>query len=97
MRLRTVEVMHTETLQWSSVARLPEKLYLVSATVCGDNVYLLGGWKDYRVHNDSVYARSLSVLLQSGSSPKTLGGQLASALSLQSNKANVWSRVASFQ
>ena len=93
VRLRTVEVTHTETLQWSSIAHLPEKLYLVSATICGDNVYLLGGWKDYRVHNDSVYTCSLSALLQSGSSPKTLGGQLASALSLQSNKANIWSRV----
>ena len=92
VRLRTVEVMNTETLQWSSVAHLPEKLYLVSATSCGDSIYLLGGWKDYRIHNNSVYTCSLNALIQS--SAKTLGGHLASALSLQLNKPKVWSRVA---
>ena len=92
VRLRTVEVMNTETLQWSNVAHLPEKLYLASATVCGDNVYLQGGWKDYRVHNDSVYTCSLKALLQS--SAKTRGGHLASALSLQSSKFSVWRRIA---
>ena len=93
VRLKIVQMMNTETLQWSSVAHLPEKLYFVSATICGDNVYLLGGWKDYHVHNDSVYTCSVSALLQSGSSPKMLGGHLASDLLLQSNKASVWSRV----
>ena len=92
VRLRTVEVMNTETQQWSSVAHLPEKLYLASATVCGDSVYLLGGWKDYRVRNDSVYTCSLKALLQS--SVKTIGGHLASALSLQSSKFSAWRRVA---
>ena len=90
VRLRTVEVMNTETFQWSSAASLPEKLYLVSATFCGDSIFLLGGWKNYRIHNDSVYTCSLSALLQS--SAKTLGGHLASALSLQSS---VWSRITS--
>ena len=92
VRLRMVEVMNTETLQWSSVAQLPEKLYLVSATMCGDNIYLLGGWKDYLIHNNSVYKCSLSTLIQS--SVNTLGRHLASALSLQSSKSNVWKRVA---
>ena len=80
VRLRTVEVMNTETFQWSCVANLPEKLYLVSATFCGDNIFLLGGCKNYCIHNDSVYICSLNTLLQS--SAKTLGGHLASALSL---------------
>ena len=93
VRLRTVEVMNTETFQWFCVANLPEKLYLVSAAFCGDSIFLLGGWKNYRIHNDSVYTCSLSALLQS--SAKTLGGHLASALSLQSNKSSVWSRIAS--
>ena len=90
VRLRTVEVMNIATLQWSSVEQLPERLYLVSATFCGDSIYLLGGWKDYRIHNNSVYTCSLKALIQS--SERSIRGQLASTLSL--HKSKVWSRVA---
>lgn len=41
--LTTVEVMDTETLQWSTACRLPQPLSNASATVCGDNVYMVGG------------------------------------------------------
>ena len=42
-KLTTVEVMDTDTLQWSTVSRLPHPLYSASATVCGDTIYLVGG------------------------------------------------------
>ena len=42
-KLSTVEVMDTETLQWSTASRLPHTLNEASATLCGDQVYMLGG------------------------------------------------------
>ena len=42
-KLATVEVMDTETLQWSTVSSLPQPCYSALATVCGDTVYLVGG------------------------------------------------------
>ena len=91
--LRTVEVMNTETHQWSSVADLPESLYLVSTTFCGDHVYILGGWKTYRNPNMAVYTCSLSALLLSSfipqSHPENLQSQSASG-----TESAIWSRVA---
>ena len=42
--LSTVELMNTETHQWSTAASLPQPMYNVSATICGDQLYLLGGF-----------------------------------------------------
>ena len=38
-----VEVMDTQTLQWSTVASLPHPLWLATATICGDRLYLGDG------------------------------------------------------
>ena len=38
-----VEVMDTQTLQWSTVASLPHPLMQATATICGDRLYLGGG------------------------------------------------------
>ena len=40
--LQTVEVLDTETLQWSTATDLPKPLSHASAAVCGDQVYILG-------------------------------------------------------
>ena len=42
--LKTVEIMNTETRQWSAAAELPIPLYRLSATVCGSHLYMLGGF-----------------------------------------------------
>ena len=42
--LSTVEVMDTETLHWSTASSLPHPLYTASATLCGGQVYMLGGF-----------------------------------------------------
>ena len=42
-RLRTVEVMDTESLQWTLVNPLPHPMYLASIAVSQEKVYLLGG------------------------------------------------------
>ena len=39
--LQTVEVMNTETLQWSTAADLPQPLWRAPGAVCGDHVYIL--------------------------------------------------------
>ena len=39
--LKTVEVMNTETEQWSTAADLPQPLWQAPAAVCGDHVYIL--------------------------------------------------------
>ena len=66
---RTVEVMDTETLQWSTAADLPQPLEDAPGAVCGDHVYILsldGGLK-------SMYTCSVSALLQSCRSRPTAG------------------------
>jgi serine/threonine protein kinase len=62
--LSTVEVMDTETHQWSTAADLPRPVWCASATICGDQVYTLGGFVgDCDVK--STYTCSVSALHQS--------------------------------
>ena len=62
--LDVVEVMDTDTLKWSIARSLPVPLSQVSATVCGDKVYLVGGWVNGSPRNH-IFTCSLSALLQS--------------------------------
>jgi hypothetical protein len=55
--LQTVEVLNTETLQWSTAADLPRLLSYTPASVCGDQIYIPG------VSN--TYTCSLQSLLRS--------------------------------
>ena len=84
--LHTVEVMDTETLQWSTASSLPFTVAYASATICQDRIYLLG----YGASNEprSVLACSMTDLLQS-CQPQSLGARLET-LTLQ----DVWHRVA---
>ena len=89
--LSTVEVMNTENHQWSTAADLPQPMYLASATVCGDRIYMLGGVGKRFTGTKSVYTCSVSALLQS-CVPSSLEAKLKRT-SL-SNKASVWRQVA---
>ena len=63
--LLTVEVMNIKTYQWSTPADLPQPMYFASATICGDQLYMLGGSsKDFNSIK-SVYTCSVSTLLHS--------------------------------
>ena len=63
--LSTVEVMNTDTQQWSTASGLPYPLIDASATVSGGRVYLVGG-KDKNGHpTQSVLTCSLNALFQS--------------------------------
>ena len=84
--LNIVEVMDTETLQWSTASSLPFALRYASVTICQDRIYLMG----HELSNEprSVLVCSMANLLQS-CRPQSLGGRLET-LTLQ----EVWHRVA---
>ena len=63
-----------------------------SLTLCGDLVYLLGGYDDDGRVTNSVYSCSLSALYLSAGS-KSLRGRLVSTLT-RSSMNNPWNRVA---
>ena len=88
--LRAVEVLNTETQQWRIAPDLPQSLSESSLTLCGDLVYLLGGYNEDGATN-LVYSCRLSSLLSTGS--KSLGGRLVSTLT-RSSKSRVWNRIA---
>ena len=64
-KLATVEVMDTSILQWSTAGSLPYPLSSASAMVCGDNVYLVGGFDQYAWTKSALTCSLSSLLLQS--------------------------------
>ena len=62
--LTTVEVMNTDTLQWSRASDLPEPLWGSSPALCGSQLYIVGGVSVSRP-SKSVYTCSIMALLQS--------------------------------
>ena len=65
VKLAIVEVMDTDTQQWSTVSSLPQPLFEASATVCGDSVYLVGRDDQQGYYTNTVFTCSLCSLLQS--------------------------------
>ena len=63
--LATVEVMNTDTLQWSIASNLPCPLSGASATICEDKIYLVGGQDNNGTSTNSILTSSLTNLLQS--------------------------------
>ena len=62
-RLSTVEILDTDLRQWSSAASLPHPMWGASITVCGDLLYLLGGWDQNGDPTLSVLTSSITDLL----------------------------------
>ena len=62
-RLNTVEILDTDLQQWSSVASLPHPLEWASITVCGDLLYLLGGYDQNGYPTLSVLTSSITDIL----------------------------------
>ena len=65
--ISTVKVMNTKTLVWSTVASLPHPYDNASGTICGDQLYILGGG-DNKGKTKLVLTCSLTELLKSSSS-----------------------------
>ena len=64
-QLSTVEMMDTDALLWFKASSLPHPLSQASATLSGDQVYMLGGFGPNKKLSNSVFTCSLSALLQS--------------------------------
>ena len=62
-RVSTVEVLDMEDLQWSLVRNLPRPMDWASITVCGDQLYLLGGEDQNGRGTRSVFTCSISELM----------------------------------
>ena len=88
--LSTVEVMDIDSLQWFTASSLPHPLTEASATICGEILYMLGGSAHIGRQRKSVFACSLSALLQS-SQPQSLGARLRRSLS---QEPGAWQKTA---
>ena len=93
-KLVTVEMMNTETLQWSSTCPLLEPLYNASAAICDDTVYMMGGYNKEDLPTKSVYACSLSNLIQSHHRV-SIGKRIKRAFSAPetSKSVNLWRKI----
>ena len=87
--LTTVEIMNTDTQEWSAAADLPRPLRRASATICDDIVYVLGAVDDSQSPLETVYSCSLSALHQTCHS-NSLVESLPSVLS-QFVRGSPWS------
>ena len=95
MERAPVEVMDTETLRWSTAARLPYPWHQATATICGDRLYLAGGFaKD--VKTKSVLTCVVSELLQSTATqhPSSEATPTASGLQSSTDGQRVWQELA---
>ena len=90
-RLSVVEVMDTETLQWSTAHSLPHSLCDELAAIRGDQVYMLGGFDQSKKYTKSLFTCSLAALLQFYQ-PTSLVARLKT-LSLAS-RPQVWHQLA---
>ena len=85
--LDTVEVMTIATKQWTTVQHLPHPFGVISGTICGDQLYLGGGFIGLGVPFKAVLTCSLTDLLP----PQSLGVRLRT-LSL-ATKPGVWRKI----
>ena len=72
----SVEVMDTRALVWSTVASLPHPYAVASSVICGDHLYILGGWDD-EDKTKSVLTCSLTELLQSSTASSPVWHRVA--------------------
>ena len=78
----TVEVMNIDARIWTTAACLPEALYRSSVAVCGNSIYLLGGFDKKNLAVRLVLVCSIDLLLK----PRT------QSLSFANTTSNVWSK-----
>ena len=85
--LDTVEVMNIPTKQWSTARRLLHPFSWISATICGDQLYMEGGYGEGSKFSKSVLTCSLPDLLR----PQSLGAKLRT-LSV-ANDPGIWRHI----
>ena len=87
--LATVEVLDTNTRQWSIASSLTSPLTEATISICGERLYMLGGY-DQTDWTRSVLSCSIPELLQSCQT-QPLAGKLQTA---PANKSTIWRQVA---
>ena len=89
-----VEVMDTESLCWSTAASLPYPRHLLTTAICGDRLYLGGGFQDLNSVK-SVLTCSVSDLIQSAvPRSQSLAARVSSALKFRPPPPTVWTETA---
>ena len=88
--LATVEVLDTDTRQWSIASSLTHPFCLATISICGKRLYMLGGVDQTGRETRSVLSCSISKLLQS-CQPQPLAGKLRTA---PANKSIIWRPIA---
>ena len=92
-KLDTVEVMNINTKQWTTVSPLPRRISSLSATVCGDTLYLAGGFTGIFELSKSVFSCSIPDLLMTPvTPPNTLGSRTRQTFS---QSQSVWREISS--
>ena len=90
-RLTTVEVLDTDTRQWSIASSLTHSFIRATISICGERLYMLGGWDQTGSQAARcVLSCSVPELLQS-CKPQPLAGKLRTAPAYQST---IWQHVA---
>ena len=89
-RLATVEVLDTDTRQWSIASALTHPFSWATISICGERLYMLGGKDQTGNPTRSVLSCSVPELLQS-CQPQPLAGKLRTA---PANQSTIWRRVA---
>ena len=85
-RLTTVEVLDTDTQQWSIASSLTHPFYLATISICGERLYMLGGGDQTGCGTRSVLSCSIPELLQSCQT-QPLAGKLQTA---PANTSTIW-------
>ena len=63
--LDTVEVLTFFNMQWATASPMPHPFYMASGSLCGDQLYVAGGYLEGNVKSRSVLTCSLTNLLHS--------------------------------
>ena len=88
--LATVEVLDTDARQWSLASSLTHPFHLATLSICGEMLYMMGGYDQTDHCRHSVLRCSIPELLQS-CQPQPLAGKLRKSPAKQST---VWQHVA---
>ena len=90
IRLATVEVLDTDTRQWSIASSLTHPLTSATISICGERLYMLGGFDQTGFPTRSVLSCSIPKLYQSCQT-QPLARKLRKA---PANKSTIWRQVA---
>ena len=87
-KLSVVEIMNEDTKQWHTAASLPYPVSSMTATLCGDTLYFVGGFSQDGETN-SAFGCSFSALLRSCQQPTSLMSRIKGSLQSSSGQGSI--------